>query len=84
MYSRLLVFVISSLFTHHCGAVAPPGPWDAFNFAPASRTVHPRTVHSTHGLVQNPNELVIGPGGRATLSGNGSYIVLDIGQEIYR
>lgn len=61
-------------------ASAPAGPWDAFNFAPKSRTVYPTAVKVTHGGVRNAHALVAK--GEATLSGNGSWIALDFGVEV--
>lgn len=61
-------------------ASAPAGPWDAFNFAPKSRTVYPTAVKVTHGGVRNANALVAK--GAATLSENGSWIALDFGVEV--
>lgn len=61
-------------------ASAPAGPWDAFNFAPKSRTVYPTAVKVTHGGVRNANALIAK--GAATLSGNGSWIALDFGVEV--
>lgn len=61
-------------------ASAPAGPWDAFNFAPKSRTVYPTAVKVAHGEVRNANALVAK--GAATLSGNGSWIALDFGVEV--
>lgn len=34
-----------------CIARAPSGPWDAFNYVPASRTVYATSIHSTGGTV---------------------------------
>lgn len=83
MYHQHLLFLLSSLISVRYGtAVAPAGPWDTFNFAPSSRTVHPKTIHSTHGLVQDSSQLVVNTRGQATLNGNGSYVVLDFGQEV--
>ncbi|KAF9462422.1 glycoside hydrolase family 78 protein [Collybia nuda] len=83
MYYWRLSFLFASLIGVPLSiAVAPPGPWDAFNFAPPSRTVHPKTIHSVRGLVQNAQQLVANIEGQATLNGNGSYVVLDFGQEV--
>ncbi|KAF9462412.1 glycoside hydrolase family 78 protein [Collybia nuda] len=83
MFKRQLLFLLTPLIAiRHSIAVAPPGPWDAFNFAPSSRTVLPKTIHSVHGLVQDSRQLVTSSRGQATLNGNGSYVVLDFGQEV--
>ncbi|TFK60970.1 Six-hairpin glycosidase [Pluteus cervinus] len=75
-------------------AVAPSGPWDAFNYAPASKTVYPTKVHSTSGFIQNPDRLVrtsslsnttdgsIEKEGQTTIAGGGSWIALDFGIEV--
>ncbi|KAF9456654.1 glycoside hydrolase family 78 protein [Collybia nuda] len=83
MYNRHLLFLLIPLIGTHQGiAVAPPGPWDAFNFAPPTRTVLPKAIHSIHGLVQDSRQLVASNKGQAIFNGNGSYVVLDFGQEV--
>lgn len=62
-------------------ATAPRGPWDAFNFAPESRTVRPRSLKRVVGSVQGPKNLLTN-NGVATLSGNQSYVTLDFGIEV--
>ncbi|KAL0948873.1 hypothetical protein HGRIS_008991 [Hohenbuehelia grisea] len=61
---------------------APAGPWDAFNFAPTSKTVFPQTIRSVVGKVNGAHNLVENSSGSATFSGNGSYIVLDWSKEV--
>lgn len=61
---------------------APSGPWDVFNYAPASRTVGAISVHSVYGTVEGATALVNRTDGKATLAGNGSYMVLDFGKEV--
>ncbi|OBZ74807.1 hypothetical protein A0H81_05206 [Grifola frondosa] len=61
---------------------APSGPWDVFNYAPESRTVHPRSVRETSGAVSNAEGLLAQGTGGATLSGNSSWITLDFGFEV--
>ena len=60
-------------------AAAPPGPWDAFNLAPASRTVRPVGVLKTGGDVTNAAGLT--NGGVTSLGPNG-YVTLDFGKEV--
>ncbi|KAJ7061482.1 Six-hairpin glycosidase [Mycena amicta] len=74
------LFVIISLVSSGL-CLAPAGPWDAFNYAPNSKTVYPASIHSTVGTVTNANELVDNAGS-ATLSGNGSWLTLDFGKEV--
>ncbi|KZV82395.1 hypothetical protein EXIGLDRAFT_843780 [Exidia glandulosa HHB12029] len=62
-------------------ATAPPGPWDAFNFAPRSKTVLPAAIYSTNGRVSNAAKLVRNAG-TATLRGKGSWVALDFGVEV--
>ncbi|KAH7099674.1 Six-hairpin glycosidase [Auriculariales sp. MPI-PUGE-AT-0066] len=62
-------------------ALAPAGPWDEFNYAPASRTVWPKSVFKTEGSVTGPEQLV-GNAGAATFAANGAYVSLDFGLEI--
>ncbi|KAJ7033596.1 Six-hairpin glycosidase [Mycena alexandri] len=61
--------------------LAPPGPWDAFNFAPKSKTVYPAAIRETEGTVTNSKNLV-NNAGSATLAGKGSYVTLDYGVEV--
>ncbi|CCM05941.1 uncharacterized protein FIBRA_08180 [Fibroporia radiculosa] len=70
---------IALLVTFALGT-APSGPWDAFNLAPESRTVYPRSIREVGGTVQNAENLL--SGGSATLAGNESYIALDFGYEV--
>lgn len=63
-------------------ALAPNGPWDTFNVAPASRTLLPVAVAATHGSVTNPNHLGGDTRqGPATLHGE-SWIALDFEKEV--
>ena len=65
-------------------SIAPAGPWDAFNFAPSDRTaVTPKSVRVTVGSVVGAENLLgnATTTDGATFSGNGSYVVLDFGQE---
>jgi hypothetical protein len=55
-------------------AAAPPGPWDAFNLAPASRTVEPAGVLKSGGEVNTS-------GGVTTL-GTNAYVTFDFGKEV--
>ena len=61
-------------------AAESPAASDPNNFAPASRTVKPVSVHRTAGTVTTPENLV--DGGSARLSGKDSYVVLDFGKEV--
>ncbi|KAJ7197058.1 Six-hairpin glycosidase [Mycena rebaudengoi] len=61
--------------------LAPKGPWDAFNYAPKSKTVYPAAIRQIEGFVQNPQRLVNNVGS-AKLSGQGSWVALDFGVEV--
>ncbi|KAJ7226756.1 glycoside hydrolase family 78 protein [Mycena pura] len=65
-----------------CAAVAPKGPWDAFNFAPASKIVTPVSVRTVSGSVRGAQGLVQSSSAQATFTGNSSYVVLDWGKEV--
>ncbi|KAJ7226788.1 glycoside hydrolase family 78 protein [Mycena pura] len=65
-----------------CAAVAPKGPWDAFNFAPASKTVTPVSVRTVNGIVRGAQGLVQSSSAQATFTGNSSFVVLDWGKEV--
>lgn len=76
----LVLFIALSLVVVGTLGLAPHGPWDQFNFAPQSRASRPTRIHSVQGNVQNANALV--SSGTTSLNGNGSFIVLDFGQEV--
>ncbi|KAF9440931.1 glycoside hydrolase family 78 protein [Macrolepiota fuliginosa MF-IS2] len=78
----LVPLAILSLISFQVAAVAPPGPWDSFNFAPKDRTSHPTSIRTVSGEVQNMDALVNSSAGATTLSGNGSFVVVDFGQEV--
>lgn len=61
-------------------ALAPPGPWDKFNFAPTSKVVFPSAIHGVDGNVENAGRIV-GGSGSATLVGS-SALTLDFGVEV--
>ncbi|EGO04202.1 glycoside hydrolase family 78 protein [Serpula lacrymans var. lacrymans S7.3] len=83
MYSAFALYIAATLFSPLCTALAPPGPWDEFNYAPSSRSVRPAYVHEINGTVTDAQSLVQNStNASATLSGNGSYVVLDFGQEV--
>lgn len=54
-------------------------PWDAYNFAPASRTVAPVRVTRTTGTVGGAGSVLKG---RSTTLSSGSSITLDFGEEV--
>lgn len=76
-----LSFDVANIFVN---ATAPAGPWDAFNYAPESKTVYPSAVRQVQGNVVAAENLVGsgGEGGSAVLEGEGSYVVLDFGKEV--
>jgi hypothetical protein len=65
-----------------CAALAPTGPWDAFNYAPASKIVKPVSVRSISGNVRGAQGLVQNSNAQATFAGNSSFVVLDWGKEV--
>ncbi|KAF7333480.1 Glycoside hydrolase family 78 protein [Mycena venus] len=65
-----------------CSALAPKGPWDAFNYAPASKIVKPLSVRTVSGDVRGAQGLVQSSQGQATFTGNSSFVVLDWGKEV--
>ncbi|KAK6987718.1 Six-hairpin glycosidase [Favolaschia claudopus] len=62
-------------------ALAPAGPWDAFNYAPKSKTVYPAAIREVEGAVTN-SELLVNNLGSATLEAEGSWVALDFGVEV--
>lgn len=77
----MLLFTIALVLPAVALASAPSGPWDAFNYAPDSRTVWPSAIRRVEGDVQNPDQLVKNAGS-ATLASNGSWVTLDYGKEV--
>lgn len=73
--SLVLLFAASGLCS------APSGPWDKFNYAPATRVVRPTAITKTVGGVKNAKNL-FKASGSATLSGNQSWVTLDFGIEV--
>lgn len=62
------------------GSRAPAHPWDAYNLAPASRTVTPERVYRTTGTVVDAGGLLASRS--TTLVGSGSSVTLDFGKEV--
>lgn len=73
--------LVACIFALESIALAPSGPWDAFNLAPSSRTVYPVKINRSSGHVVNADALVT-QSGTTTLSGNYSYVTLDFGKEV--
>ncbi|KAJ7253282.1 glycoside hydrolase family 78 protein [Mycena rebaudengoi] len=65
-----------------CVALAPKGPWDAFNYAPASKIVKPVSIRSVSGDVSGAEGLVESSAAQVTFTGDGSFVVLDWGIEV--
>ncbi|KAJ7626201.1 Six-hairpin glycosidase [Roridomyces roridus] len=78
MWPRILLLACSVI---PALGLAPSGPWDAFNFAPKSKTVYPASIRQSTGSITTPKNLVNGAG-KATLSGVNSSITLDFGVEV--
>ncbi|PCH42963.1 glycoside hydrolase family 78 protein [Wolfiporia cocos MD-104 SS10] len=78
----MVLYVLCAILTLCISALgaAPNGPWDAFNLAPDSRTVYPRSVHGINGTVTDAHSLL--SNGSATLAANGSFVTLDFGYEV--
>jgi len=68
-------------FVQLARASAPAGPWDAFNYAPSTKTVVPASIRSTQGTVRVTNSSTGGVGA-ITLASNGAWITLDFGKEV--
>jgi hypothetical protein len=66
--------------TGAAAADSPAHPWDAYNYAPASRTVGATSVYRTTGSVSDPQAVL--HGGTTTLAGSGSSVTLDFGEEV--
>lgn len=78
-----MVYLLFLLFyVGFAGCLAPPGDWDRFNYAPSSRVVTPVAIHSSHGQITTPENLV-GARGKATFASSGSWLALDFGIEVW-
>ncbi|MDQ1735149.1 MAG: hypothetical protein QOH56_1400 [Pseudonocardiales bacterium] len=55
-------------------------PWDAYNLAPASRTVAPKSVYRTTGTVQDASNVLHSKS--TSLIGTGASITVDFGKEV--
>lgn len=64
-----------------CVALAPNGPWDMFNIAPASRDLWPTSVVAIHGPVTAPDHLVNEDHTNVTTLQGDSWVALDFGKE---
>ncbi|KIK66783.1 glycoside hydrolase family 78 protein [Collybiopsis luxurians FD-317 M1] len=82
----ILILLSLCLLASSVAARAPAGPWDAFNFAPSTRIFFPKAVRDTVGQVSGAQNLLGNSSsttrGGATITGSGSYVVLDFGQEV--
>ncbi|KAJ6555942.1 Six-hairpin glycosidase [Mycena capillaripes] len=74
------LFICCSLLAPVLG-LAPKGPWDAFNYAPKSKTVYAAAIREVEGTVTNPQGLV-NNAGSATFTGQGTWLTLDFGVEV--
>ncbi len=61
-------------------AQAAANPWDAYNYAPTTRTLAPVSIYTMAGTVSNASNLLIGQATR--LTGNGSSVTVDFGKEV--
>ncbi|KAF9259566.1 Six-hairpin glycosidase [Marasmius fiardii PR-910] len=83
VFTLLFYGFLSRLVVVSVWARAPAGPWDVFNYAPASRVVRPVAVRRVGGSVTGANNTVDGDGnGIAVLGSQGSSITLDFGIEV--
>ena len=86
---------IGALLALCCGALAAraaraPAPWDADNFSPTTRTLHPVRVWRGQNATTMPPDggaaAAVAHGSTSplpiTLHGDGAYVVLDFGKEV--
>ncbi|KAJ4481892.1 Six-hairpin glycosidase [Lentinula aciculospora] len=82
LISTLLVFSHNLAWAQDSPSLAPSGPWDAFNYAPTSRTVYATSIRHVEPSVSGSENLLNGDNGGATLSENGAWVTLDFGKEV--
>src|SRR3954453_8447521 len=80
LIAALTAIAVTTVGVDASSAAAPAGPWDAFNLAPAARSVPPVTVFKSGGTVGNAAGVLAGQ--TTTLTGAGSYVTLDFGKEV--
>ncbi|HET8843534.1 MAG TPA: hypothetical protein VFN35_18875, partial [Ktedonobacteraceae bacterium] len=79
----LILFLSGIGFTGFAGTlprVHAANPWDAYNYAPSTRTLTPVSIYTTAGSVSNPANLLSGNATR--LNGNGASVTVDFGKEV--
>jgi hypothetical protein len=59
---------------------SPQSVSDKYNYAPASRTIAPKSVYGMNGSIVNPNNVLTGDA--TAIVGKGAYLVLDFGKEV--
>ncbi|WP_254709584.1 hypothetical protein [Streptomyces lunaelactis] len=70
----------ASAGTSATATAGPRAALDALNYSPTSRTLKPTAVHTTSGIVENPQNVLSGQPTR--ISGSQSAITLDFGKEV--
>ena len=78
---ELVVLVYFLLLALSAQGSAPEGPWDEFNYAPASRTVRPTSIYEVVGEVHDASALT-SETGKASIKGNLSWVTVDFGKEV--
>ncbi|MBA3822876.1 MAG: alpha-L-rhamnosidase [Ktedonobacterales bacterium] len=76
----ILCFPTGHVADASTGHRAQATPWDAFNYAPTSRTLAPVAVYATSGNVSNPTHVLTGQVTR--LTGTNAALSLDFGKEV--
>ncbi|KIK50530.1 glycoside hydrolase family 78 protein [Collybiopsis luxurians FD-317 M1] len=82
--SSSILISLSSLLIAGSGAAAqaPAGPWDAFNFAPKTRTVYAASIRHAEPSVSGSGNLLEPNGSSTVLSEKGAWVTLDFGKEV--
>ena len=75
-------FLLLGFLLPRTTASAPSGPWDDFNYAPASRIVYPQRIYDTNGDVEHEDGLLLADANPTTLSGADAWVTIDFGKEV--
>ena len=79
-----LCFSSLAMFGQNPGKVASAhaatNPWDAYNYAPTTRTLKPVSIYQSSASVSNPTNLLMGQSTR--LNGGGASVTVDFGKEV--